>query len=301
MTGQPMFDEYLNDFLRREHEKTAECYSRLLTPFEGWLAERNLATTFDRENVIEFCEAQRWSNSTRNLFLSALRGWARDADSKLPVGTTPEEIQHWREAEKRLKRVINLKSYKVQRKEKVPLSIEQIDDLLRHMAGYAQSNKNADTVLWILLWFGIRVGELQMIQNIDFEKGELVVETEKVGGTRKLYFDKYTAWRLKVAQEQKVFELPASTIRKQFAKYSHVIAPARLNPHAARHTFATQFAPLCDSFTLKRMLGHGYTGATDAYAHAQDEVVMSLMLEKHFMLQLEPENFGKQEVEKVGA
>jgi integrase len=250
--------------------------------------------------VIEFLENQPWSNSTRNLFLSGLRGWGRDAKSKLPTGATLEEIQHWRDAEKRLERVVNLKSYKIQRAARIPLSIDQIDVLLNHMGSYTQSNKSADTVFWLLCWFGIRVGELPLM-HIDFEKGEAVVETLKVGGTRKLFFDSYTAWRLKVAQEHKVFELPASVIRKQFAKYSYCIAPARLHPQLCRHTFATQFAPLCDPFTLKRMLGHGYTSATDAYAHAQDEKVQALMIEKHFMLQLEPKNFIKQEVEKIGA
>ena len=302
MSEQPkgMFDDFLNDYLRREHEATATSYATLLLPFAKWLNQRGLSNSFDRDDVVEFLETQPWSNATRNLFLAGLRSWAKDVKSKIPTGTSLEEIQRLRDAEKRMERVINLKGYKIVRKEKVPLTLEQIGDIFRSMDSWVVGCKDADIILWLLLWFGIRAGELKTLgDNIDWEVGSLVVATEKIGGTRKLFFDKYTAGVLKAAIDRGVLELPTATIRKRLGKYSHAIAPRRLNPHIARHTFASFFGAMTGSFTLKRVLGHGHESATDTYVHPEQEKIKELMLTKHFLKPLE--TFRNTEGEIIGA
>lgn len=285
MKGQKMsdggiFDSYLTDFARREKHKTALTYHRLLSQFERWLGEQELEE-FDEQHVINFLEVQRWSNATRNTFLAAIRGWSKSAKSRIPSGTTLEEIQRGRDAEKRLERIEGIRDYKVERKEKAALTLKQISGLFDAM------DPDTSTVFWILLWFGFRLGELKMIKGINWEAGRLEVETEKAGGTRALFFDGYTAKLLRHAVDKRLLDLPDIRIWKMFRKYSGYCAPARLTPHTCRHTFATHFSTLTDEFTLKRMLGHHYTSATDVYVHRFDEQIREVMVDRHYLKPLE--------------
>jgi site-specific recombinase XerD len=255
-----IFDSYIGDFARREKHKTALTYHRLLSQFEQWLAEQSLGD-FDEQHVIKFLEGQQWSNATRNTFLAAIRGWSKNAKSRIPSGTTLEEIQRGRDAEKRLERIEGIRDYKVERKEKAALSLEQISGLFDAM------DPDTFSVFWILLWFGFRVGELKMIKGIDWEAGRLEVETEKVGGTRTLFFDGYTARILKHASDKGLLDMPDLAIWKRLRKYSGFCRPVK--------------------FTLKRMLGHHYTSATDVYVHRFDEQIREVMVERHYLKALE--------------
>jgi site-specific recombinase XerD len=286
-----LFDSYLNDYLRRDHAATAQSYGKLLKQFEDWLAGRGITNTFDSEQVVEFLEIQPWSNSTRNLFLSGLRGWAKLHRAKLPVGESLAEIQHWRGVEKRMERVMGLRGYKVTRKEKIPLTKGELETLFGQTADTWLGNKRADTLLWLYLWFGWRAEEFKLIKNIDYEKGELMVATEKAGGERRLYFDWFTRCQLEIAESDKLFELPTGQIRSRLRKWTKIIEPTKANLHILRHTFCTYFAPLTDEWTLKRMMGHIFSSSTEIYAHAQQEKVRELMLDRHYLLEFEPEEY----------
>jgi integrase len=282
MSDSGIFDSYLTDFARREKHKTALTYYKLLSQFARWLGEQGLEE-FDEQHVINFLEGQRWSNATRNTFLAAIRGWSKSAKSRIPSGATLEEIQRGRDAEKRLERIEGIRDYKVERKEKVALSLEQISGLFDSM------DSDTSSLFWVLLWFGVRVGELKRIKDIDWDAGRLEVETEKVGGTRGLFFDVYTARLLKHALDKKLLDLPDLAIWKRMRKYSGFCSPIKLTPHLCRHTFATHFSTLTDEFTLKRMLGHHYTSATDVYVHRFDEQIREVMVERHYLKPLEVE------------
>ncbi|MEM3402757.1 MAG: tyrosine-type recombinase/integrase [Candidatus Hadarchaeales archaeon] len=267
-----MFDDFLNDYVRRGKERTATTYYKLLGQFERWLADRGVAN-FDREHVIVFLDERGWSNSSRNLFLAALRGWAKFTRGYAEDG----------KEQARLSRIESLKYYTVRREEKQALTLEQIQDLLGAM------DPDTAALFWLLLWFGFRVGELKLIQNVDYERGRLVVETEKVGGTRPLFFDAYTAKILKHAIEFNLHLLPEKKIWEHLRRYSSYCAPTKLTPHICRHTFASHFATLTDRDTLRRMLGHGAKETTDIYVHVPEERIREVMVVRHYLKPLEPD------------
>jgi len=283
MTG--MFDDFLNDYARRGRTKTAETYGRLLSQFERWLEGRG-AAGFDREDVLKFLAERPWSATSKNLALTALRGWARDEKAKVPPGADLSEMQRGRDIEKRLDRISALRGFTVRREEKPALSLEQISTLLDAM------DPNTSTLFWLLCWTGLRVGELKMIKNIDWEAGRLTVETEKAGGLRVLFFDKNTGELLKHAKERGLLDIPNTKIWRMFRRYSHFCQPVKLSPHACRHAFASKFAELTDRDTLRKMLGHGAKDATDIYVHVGEERIREVMVERHYLRPLEPD-FGK--------
>lgn len=280
-----IFDTYLNDFIRRGKNRTAQTYAKLLGGFSRWTNERDLSN-FDEQDVIKFLEAQQWSDSSRNTFLAAIRGWAKHAKAKIPSGTTLKEIQRGREKEKMLERIITLKDYTVHREEKPALSLEQISTLFDAM------DPDTSSLFWVLLWFGFRVGELKLIKKIDWELGRLEVETEKVGGSRALFFDKYTARLLRYAKDKGLLDLPDLAIWRRFKQYSGLIAPIKLTPHLARHCFATFFADIVNRDILRRLLGHGPRETTDIYVHPSEERIREAMVEKHYLKPLEGEDAG---------
>lgn len=276
-----MFSEFVADYARREKHRTAMTYHRLLSQFERWLDEQGIKE-FDREHVLEFLETRRWSNASRNCFLAALRGWARDAKAGIASGVTQEELRSALELRARLERLEGLRDFRVERREKPALSLEQISEINGVM------DPETSCLFWIYLWFGFRLGELKLIGNVDWGAGRLEVETEKVGGSRALFFDEYTAKILRHAFDSGLIDLPDISIWKRFRKYSGCCAPAKLTPHLCRHTFATHFSTITDQFTLKRMLGHGFRSATDVYVHRFDEQIREVMVERHYLKPLEP-------------
>jgi len=268
-----IFESYLADFARREKHRTAVTYFKMFRLFERWLAERNMKS-FDRDDVLAFLEEQDWKASSKNIFLSAIRGWAKFQRGYAEDGAT----------QARLSRIEGIRGYAVKSEGKAALSLEQIGDLMEVM------DQDTKILLWTLLWFGFRVGELQLIQRIDWEKGELVVETEKRGGTRTLYFDAYTGEILKAGMERGLLDLPHLAIWRRFRKYSGYCFPLKLTPHICRHTFATHMAEIADRDILREMLGHGPRETTDIYVHPAAERVREVMVERHYLKPFEPQN-----------
>lgn len=276
-----IFDSFIGDFARREKHRTALTYHKLLGQFEGWLGE-NYPGDFDEEHVLEFLEGRDWSNASRNCFLAAIRGWAKNAKSKIPSGTTLEEIQRGRDTEKRMDRIIILKDYTVRREKKPALSLEQISDLFSVM------DPDISSIFWVLLWFNFRVGELKLIKAIDWGKGRLEVENEKVGGTRILFFDEYTARILRHASDKGLLDLPNIKIWKMLRKYSGFVAPAKLTPHTCRHTFNTHMRNILkDDGLLRVLMGHTDRSMTDTYDWAFEEEIRMAMVENHYLKKLE--------------
>lgn len=267
-----IFNDYISDFARREKHQTAMTYHKLLSPFECCLIKRKLEN-FDRDDVLLYLEEQKWSNSSKNTFLAALRGWA-----KFQRGYSEDGKE-----QARLSRIEGIRGFKMNREEKPALTIEQLKNLFSVM------DPDTFSLFWNLLWFGFRVGELQLIKSIDWEKRELVVETEKAGGTRTLFFDDYTSRLLKISQEKELLNLPPLVIWKRLKKYSYYIQPIKLTPHICRHTFGTHMAEIVgsDRDILRRMLGHAPKETTDIYVHPSLERIRKVMVEKHYLNELE--------------
>lgn len=267
------FDPFIADYARRERHKTALTYYKLLSQFERWLGMRGMED-FSREHVLEFLEGQRWSNSSKNLFLTAIRGWAKDEKGRLPRND-------W-DGLQRLEHIINTKGYKIRRERKPALSLEQISDLFSVM------DPDTSSLFWILLWFNFRVGELKLIKAIDWEKGKLEVENEKAGGTRILFFDEYTARILRHAVDKGLLDLPDIKIWKMLRKYSGFVAPAKLTPHVCRHCFNAHMRNILrDDGLLRVLMGHTDKSMTDVYDWTFEEEIRTAMLENHYLKKLE--------------
>jgi integrase len=268
--AEGIFGEFLREYAMRGRTATYLTYRRLLSPFERWLRERGVSDP-DRQHVLEYLASRPgWCNTTRNTFLSALRSWARWARGYAEDGPT----------QARLSRIETIRDFPHGREERPALSLEQIGLLL----GKAEPDDYA--LLWILLWFGLRVGELGRIRSVDYEKGELVVETEKAGGARTLYFDAYTGSILGYAQDRGLLGLPPKEVWRRLRRYSYY-APV-LTPHVCRHTFATHMAKAVSREALRRMLGHSPPTVTEMYIHPWEEEVREAMLRRHYLLPFEP-------------
>lgn len=104
-----LFDDFVADYARREKHRTALTYHKLLVPFDRWLTERKLSI-FDRDDVLGYIENQKWTNSTKNTFLAALRSW-----SKFQRGYAEDGP-----AQARLSRIEGIRDFKLNRKENQP-------------------------------------------------------------------------------------------------------------------------------------------------------------------------------------
>jgi integrase len=271
-----IFNAFVADYDRRGKFKTCRTYRGLLGKFAEWVADREVGENFTRDHVVEFLEHGDWSNSTKNLFLAALHGWAEGELQKVSHPTTPEEVQE----ERRLLGIKGVKSYATHPKEKGALTLEQVSELLDVM------DSDTASVFWSLLWFGVRFAEFQTMQ-IDFDKKEATIETKKGGGTRKLYFDDYTERILRRVVDRGLQVVAHISLWKRLKRYSRPIG-VELAPHICRHTFATHFSQIADPFALKQMLGHKMGGGvTGAYVHPLADQIRRLMTEKHYLKPLE--------------
>lgn len=280
-----IFEPFVADYARRERHRTATTYHTLLSQFERWLGERQLKE-FDEAHVLEFLDEKGWANTSKNTFLAGIRGWAKAEKARVPSGATLEEMQRYRDVEKRLERIASLKDFKAKHTEKDALPPEQISMLFDVM------DPKTASLFWVLLWTGVRVGELATMEP-DFERGRLVVHTEKSEGTRVLFMDEYTGRLLRHCMDTDTLYQPPKKIWKMLRKYSHYCAPTKLGPHICRHTFASRFAMLTDRDTLRKMLGHGAKDVTDLYVHVDEARVREVMLGRHYLKPLEPEGGGK--------
>ncbi|KXB07981.1 hypothetical protein AKJ55_01590 [candidate division MSBL1 archaeon SCGC-AAA382M17] len=289
MEGLRLFESFLEDYERRDKDKTASTYRKLLSQFEKWVDDRGDFGKFAREDVLEFLDQQdNWANASKNVFLAALKSWAKSELEKVEPAVTDEEKLEAR----RLKRIRGIKGYDSEAGEKEALSLEEISDLRVAM------RQDSENLFWVLLWFGIRVGELKKINQIDWGEGRIEVETLKrkgSGKTRVLFFDDYTERILRRVVDKKLHELPYQTVYRKFKRASRPLE-TDLTPHVCRHTFATHMAERTDPFTLAKMLGHSTQGisravggakVTGRYVHPFEEEIRRLMTEDHYLAPLE--------------
>ena len=280
-----MFESFIEDYERREKFETAKTYRKLLKQFENWLNSRNGkgdSTKFGKETVLEFLKQKEWANSSKNVFLSALSSWASSELEKVQPPTNDEEKRKAR----RLKRIKNIGNYANDSEETEALDLDDVIDV--RMALNSEDKK----IFWILSWFGLRVGELKTVQEIDYENQSLTVETLKRSNhTRTLYFDKYTSNVLERAEDKDLLSKSYQSIYRAFSNAGDRLK-IELHPHVCRHTFATKFGERTDPFTLAKMLGHSLEGAgasrtTGKYVHPSEEKIREIMTENHYLKPLE--------------
>lgn len=273
-----MFEDFIRDYERRDKQETAKTYRKLLAQFEGWLESQPSSGKFTKENVLGFLEQKDWANSSKNVFLSALASWAQTELVKVQPPTTDKEKREVR----RLKQIRGIKGYDQDSKEKEALTLEQMMDLRTAM------NQETNQIFWILSWFGLRVGELERIKEIDWEAQSLTVRTlKRKDHERVLYFDEYTGRILQNSRSKSLFRIPYSTLYKQFRRAGDQVG-VDLTPHICRHTFATKMGERTDPFTLAKMLGHSVekvapSKTTGKYVHPSEEKIRQLMLENHYL------------------
>jgi|GEM_PF-2705139 len=279
-----MFEDFIRDYERREKTETAKTYRKLLSQMEKWLDSKGYSGKIDKETTLEFLEQKDWANSSKNVFLSALSSWASSELEKVQPPTNDEEKREAR----RLKRIKNIGNYADDSKETEALDMDDIIDV--RMALNDEMNK----IFWTLTWFGLRVGELKTIQKIDYENRSITVETlKRKDHKRTLYFDDYTADVLSRAEDKDLFKKSYQSIYRPFSAAGNQLK-IELTPHVCRHTFTTQMRDRVDPFTLAKMLGHSIEGAgvsrmTGKYAHPSGEKIRKVMLNNHFLKELEME------------
>lgn len=277
-----MFESFIQDYERRDKQKTANTYFKLLSQFEKWLDGVGNSGKFGKEDVLDFLKTKDWANSSKNVFLSALSSWANSELEDVQPPTNDEERREVR----RLKQIKGIKSYHNHSEEKEPLSLEEIVDLRMSMG------EETKQIFWTLLWFGLRVGELNTIENIDYENQSLTVSTlKRKNHERTLYFDDYTGRILQNARNRDLFKINYNTLYRRFKTAGKRIG-VDLTPHICRHTFASQFGERTDSFSLAKMLGHSVekaapSRATGKYVHPSEDRIKNLMLENHYLAVLE--------------
>jgi len=277
------FDAYLADFTRRNKTNTLKSYKSMLIIFELWARVHNKSDTFDDKDVLTFLDGQtNWSDKTKNQAISALRGWAKHEKARVPTGTNVEEMLKYRETEKRLDRIATIKSYSVLAPIKKALTIDQIKHLLKMMDG------DEKVLLWLLCWFGIRLGEIQTVQPT-YDENSLVVQTEKAGGQRTLFYDEYTKKLLRIAiGTHGPFSWNARKIGMRLKYYSAIIEPTILTPHTCRRTFATHMVNRVSRDELRVMLGHTPTDVSGVYIIPELDKIKDIMMNKHYLKELEP-------------
>ena len=276
------FKDYLGDHERRNKLKTAQVYRSALRQFNIWLETQD-KRDFDDKDITTFLDERLdLANESKNTLLKALKGWAKYARARVPVGVTFEQMQQGRELEKKCDRIIGIKSYTVYTPEKVALSLEQIRSLFDVL------DSDIATIFWILLWFGLRLNEIKRIQGVNWEEKSIVIATEKTLGHRTLYFDDYTAKILHHAIDSGLLAWHGQKIWAKLKYYSSVVEPAKLTPHLARHCFASHFVNNVTRDELRIMLGHRSDDCTGIYVHPAQERIRDIMQNKHFLKLLEP-------------
>lgn len=149
-------------------------------------------------------------------------------------------------------------------------------------------NAIRDLAWFYLLWHcGLRVSEVcgLTIQDVDLEKGKLIVSNSKERKDRVIYMSKIALDALRVHLESSpnrsssyVFEVDGRemhvrTVQRRLNLYGRRCG-VKVSPHRLRHTFASQMLNAGMPVTsLQRYLGHENLDTTMGYAGVSDPVL----------------------------
>jgi integrase len=263
-------------------ESTEKGYRYVMRVFARWLGDRD----FNEDTVREYAQERYPEKSSRNTFIEIARSFAKWKQNKIPPVGDENQIRRYE-----LEQVRRIKP------ERIVQKIEEISipmDKMREIFSLLKGEEVRFATVWCLAWFGCRPGELIMLESkdVNYERGEVVFETEKTKVQRKLYFDEFTGRQLERfigAKRGYSFIYKVCTgLRPKVGMY--------LSPKSFRRTFITEmqgsldragFRPVRLDILVKLMAGHTVSGDitrvyTDVARHIREA-----MLDHHYLLPLE--------------
>jgi integrase len=285
------FDEFIADYRRREKMATSLTYDRFLRPFDKWLTNKQLPGAFGVTEINRYLDAKRWTNRTKNIFLSAIRGWADYQKARIPGGQDMNEVIRYRADEKLMDSIMGLRNYTERVSSREALTLSEITTLLRAATPWDYQT------IWSLLYLGVRSKELITIKEEDVKtiddagNAEVTVISLKqgvIGATRQLFVDEYSAVMLRSIVNECYRKYTHLRPGGSVAKYANLIAPKQVTPHTMRHSFASYFQPIVSEPVLRYMMGHSAHDITGVYTHPLEGAVKDAMLNLHWMRPLEP-------------
>lgn len=251
------FINYLRS-IRGYSENTIRAYNADIRSFARWAndnvedARWSKITRKDIDKYLEYMQAQELKSSTTNRQISSISSLYRYMQREGLEVENPCKYESRRKVEQQEPRTIPVKAI---------------------AKAYNRSKGATKIMIGILASTGIRIQELLDLtwEDVDFDENTLRIKG-KGSKERTVHTEKYVLdqWRelLQYAQPKgKIFYFTQRHARyliyEALKPYSN--SPA-LNPHAIRHTFATELAKTgTPTATIAKMLGHAHIETSEKY------------------------------------
>lgn len=173
---------YLKNLALTKSSDTLRSYTHMLDAFEVFLKSYGESmATFAAEDVQEYVTSKTsWAPNTRNLFVAAVKGFAKYAKARVEMGTTLPTMQRAFASEKRLMIVLEMSRFKVPHHiQDKTLTLDELSKLLQ--AAHERCGQMSWKRIWLMFAMGARKGEIQNIapENIDVDTGRVLLRTTK--------------------------------------------------------------------------------------------------------------------------
>jgi integrase/recombinase XerD len=258
-------------------EGTVKTYVGVLEKFQSWLASKEIQLTHmskeDIQSYLDHLEDDHKTPGTIEKYLAAISTFSHFLGKpQLVLG--------------------------IQRKEKtkeceIPESLEESEEkqLLREV----ESNENLRniTIVYTLLYTGIRVSELCALNvedvQIEDEKGKLFVKDAKGMIERVIPLSKTASDYLKNylhSLDPNRKPLFVSSVNKRISPRAvqYMLQKYNVNPHKLRHTFCQKLINKgIDINTVAKLAGHKDVNVTKRYARMIDELNLENAIDKTFL------------------
>ena len=244
--------------VRGYSENTIRAYAADLQRFAQWAKEHNkgarwsTTTREDIDNYLEHCNEQELSVSTTNRHLSAISALYRFMQRNGLDVENPCKYESRKKQAQSLPATINPKQL---------------------CKAYERAHGIGKVMLGLLITTGIRIQELLDLtyEDIDFENATLRImgkgSKERIVSTEPIALQTLQGLVKDLKASGRIFYMSQ---RKARSMVYDMLQPyckgAALNPHAIRHTFATELAKAGESTTtIAKMLGHAHIETSQKY------------------------------------
>lgn len=244
--------------VRGYSENTIRAYSADLQSYARWAREQNenarwsTTTREDIDNYLEHCKQLRLSASTTNRQLAAISGLYRYMQRNGLDVENPCKFESRKKQAQTLPATINPKQL---------------------CKAYNRAHGIGKVMLGLLITTGIRIQELLDLtyEDIDFESCTLRINgkgsKERIVRTEPEALKTLQGLVTDLKATGKIFYISQ---RKARSMVYDMLQPyckgGALNPHAIRHTFATELAKAGESTTtIAKMLGHAHIETSQKY------------------------------------
>ncbi len=284
-----MIENYFQYMKRsRYSQDTIDTYRSILYNFVAWLENRGKDIDNFTPTDVQECMRTRYSSSSSNTFLAAIKAYLRYRAGSLPMGDPRAAIESQRESQMRLIRP----SRSPTKVKKTALTSDEIKELLKRMdKRHEVAMVKAGAVL--TFYFGARPSELAVYlkrAKIDWKKREMIIITAKRSGS-----ERYLVWHISIDPYLRMWfnhmdELgyPREWLTKRMKKYS--IGGLSVTSRVARKTFQTNMRNRgIDDFYIDHILGHvSHSAIADVYTDYSDpkfkDKIREIMTDKHYMI-----------------